>query len=82
MMEKLYNDFHQRVDNLTGDSWCPYGSTGFMKAVIVADSDSAREAINERRKYMFNVFMQGEPQQDFILKWCKEEETQISEDTL
>ena len=66
MSEKLYNDFHNRVKELTNDKWCPYPSDMFMTAIMKMNDDIAIKLINERRKIMFPVFLQGDPQMEDI----------------
>lgn len=62
----LYEDYHARVEALTGDPWCPYPSDLFMQAVMEATDKEAIILIEGRRKYRFPAFLAGEPQRDAI----------------
>lgn len=64
--EELYNNFHNRVETLTGDMWCPYPSTSFMMAILKTDDKTAIRLINTRRTFTFPIFLRGEPQLDDI----------------
>ena len=66
MNEELYTKFHQKVEELTGDPWCPYPSERFMLAILEAQEYIALKLINHRRTLLFPNFLNGEPQQEDI----------------
>ena len=66
MKEEIYNNFHKRVEELTGDPWCPYPSEGFMNAIMKCQNHTAEKLIKIRRTYSFPQFLSGDPQQKDI----------------
>ena len=64
--EELYNQFHKRVEELTGDPWCPYPSDNFMMAILKAQDHTAKYLINYRRTLQAPNFFGKEPQQEDI----------------
>lgn len=57
------NAYQTRIIKLTGEPWCPYPSELFMLAVLKADDDTAKRIIEERQRFLFPIFLTGEPQQ-------------------
>lgn len=72
MIENLYDNFHTRVQELTGDPWCPYPSELMMQVVMKVNDDTAKKLILKRRQYLFPHFLAGDPMQEELMKLSME----------
>ena len=66
--QKLFMD---RVEKLTNERWCPYPSGLFVEVVLKVDDVTAKELIEERRKYLFPHFLGGDPQHKRLIELNK-----------
>lgn len=69
---QFMKQYRDRIDELTAEDgdrqgWCPYPADLFANVVIHADDVTARQLIDERRKYYFPDFLRGEPQYDTLV---------------
>ena len=64
--------FHEKVKDLTGSEWVPYPSELFIEVILKIDNLKAIELIEERRKYTFPFFLDGDPQWGKLLQLKRE----------
>lgn len=73
MMTSMLKALHEKVQKLTGDTWCPYPSFLFAGVIIqLPDDGIAKTLIMARRQILAPQFFGNEPQESRLVAVANE----------